>query len=374
MKVNIKNYQAIKNANLEFLPGITVIVGSSNNGKSSIIRSIQGAINNQGGTKFINYDADACEVSIEENDNSITWIKSKKQGKSAYIINGQEMSKIGQKQIEDVADVLNMRQIEINLEKVRLNFWKQLEYPFLVGKNSYQLFDFISRSKEQETVTALEQSVESDKKLTAGRVSTLSTQIDSKKSAIGSYTKELESLSIANDFEADMLEKRIAAYNAVSGLVEKHKLNSIAINNIKSQVLEKQILVDAISSKVSVLSENMANYKEIKELLDLYSIRKSRLNVVKQNIVESQAIVDAKSTIVLSLEAIIKKIKETVDIKDSISSMLKATKENIALISHKKTLIDALNTKIKAATDKLDEFKFCPMCNQPLKNHEVNHE
>ena len=95
LKVEIKNYQVIKNAELDFVPGINAIVGATNNGKSSIIRAIRGAINNQGGSSFINYDANEASVSITFNDHEIIWTKSKKQGKSAYIIDGKKLTKIG---------------------------------------------------------------------------------------------------------------------------------------------------------------------------------------------------------------------------------------------------------------------------------------
>lgn len=78
MRVKVENYQAIKNADLEFKVGLTVIVGVTNSGKSSLIRAIKGAINNQAGTDFINYGANETVVTIIEGDNEIVWTKPKK--------------------------------------------------------------------------------------------------------------------------------------------------------------------------------------------------------------------------------------------------------------------------------------------------------
>ena len=47
MKVKIKDYQVIKDIDLDFDKGLTAIVGTSNNGKSSILRAIEGAIFNK---------------------------------------------------------------------------------------------------------------------------------------------------------------------------------------------------------------------------------------------------------------------------------------------------------------------------------------
>ena len=43
-KVTLKDFQIIKKANLEFIPGLNVIIGPSNNGKSSILKAIKSCI------------------------------------------------------------------------------------------------------------------------------------------------------------------------------------------------------------------------------------------------------------------------------------------------------------------------------------------
>lgn len=43
-KVSLKDFQIIKKANLEFIPGLNVIIGPSNNGKSSILKAIKSCI------------------------------------------------------------------------------------------------------------------------------------------------------------------------------------------------------------------------------------------------------------------------------------------------------------------------------------------
>ena len=89
MKVKIENYQAIVNAELEFDYGLTAIIGSTNSGKSSIIRAIKGAINNQGGTGFINYNAPDSSVTVVDKGHTIEWFKSKKDS-GKYVIDGRD--------------------------------------------------------------------------------------------------------------------------------------------------------------------------------------------------------------------------------------------------------------------------------------------
>ena len=42
--VDIKDFQSLKKAYIELTPGITVITGATNNGKSAIIRAIDSAL------------------------------------------------------------------------------------------------------------------------------------------------------------------------------------------------------------------------------------------------------------------------------------------------------------------------------------------
>ena len=43
-KTSIKDFQIIKKATLEFTPGLNVIIGPSNNGKTSILKAIKAAL------------------------------------------------------------------------------------------------------------------------------------------------------------------------------------------------------------------------------------------------------------------------------------------------------------------------------------------
>ncbi len=53
MDISIKNYQIISKAELSFIPGLNVIVGPSNNGKSSILKGIKALLYTVPGTSPI---------------------------------------------------------------------------------------------------------------------------------------------------------------------------------------------------------------------------------------------------------------------------------------------------------------------------------
>ena len=41
INVNVKDFQIIKSAKAEFIPGLNLIIGPSNNGKTSFIKAIK---------------------------------------------------------------------------------------------------------------------------------------------------------------------------------------------------------------------------------------------------------------------------------------------------------------------------------------------
>lgn len=94
--LEIKGLEKHKNSKLEFHDKINLIIGSSNTGKSSIVKSINLLINNvPNGNEFINHDMDECIVKGKFNKNdTIERIKSEKINK--YVVNDKDYDSIGQ--------------------------------------------------------------------------------------------------------------------------------------------------------------------------------------------------------------------------------------------------------------------------------------
>jgi hypothetical protein len=136
-KLTIKDFQIVKNAELTFPNGsISLIVGQSANGKSSILRAIKTLLLNPSGSqKFIRHGTDQTSVSMIYNDNVIEW-KRNKTGAS-YIINGKPYSKLGTKNITSILDnsgfVIDYKNDVLSIEGA----WQVL-FPF--DKSDAELF------------------------------------------------------------------------------------------------------------------------------------------------------------------------------------------------------------------------------------------
>lgn len=366
LKVNIKDYQVIKDAELVFEPGITAIVGNSNNGKSSLIRAIEAAINNKGGNGFINYDADFCEVRIEDLGHTIIWTKHKKQGKSTYSIDGVVLNKIGQKQLDEVGTVLNMSEVNVNDEKFRLNFWKQMEFPFLVGKTPYQLFDFISKSNEQEMVLELQNISAENFKDIVDSIKGKVAQVDLKTKDIKNIESEIEKLDKFIEFNIDRYDSLVIIYDNISKKMAE--LDDITVkhnkaNEIYSYATEKLKKVEAIIEK---LDKANTLYNKLYSLIEEFDLVSNNVTVISNK----KAVAEQKELLLSKKVASIEKIIETYNINnklynDYISLISQVELVNSDIDSRKKA-IKVIEEKTKKIEKELLEFKVCPVCNSSL--------
>ena len=107
MKVKTKDFQLLKGEHeFEFPVGITILQGESATGKSSLIYAIQNCLTNPSGVDYcINHDAKCTEVTIENNDNSVTWIKTHSSSEYRNNKTGESFVKASKLDSRDIADL-----------------------------------------------------------------------------------------------------------------------------------------------------------------------------------------------------------------------------------------------------------------------------
>lgn len=361
MKVKIKDYQIIKNAELEFNKGITAIVGSTNNGKSSIIRAIKGAINNQGGSFFINYDAEETQVEIETGSNNILWVKSKKPGKSKYVVNDTTLTKIGQTQLTEVADIINMPEIEVGNERFQINFWKQLEKPFLVDKTAYQLFDFISKSKEQEQVEQIKQETAEELNKHKQELNKFNILIDENNRVLADFSSRIKNNK--NIMNIDIV--KLEVLNSISKQLESdYNRYNIVSNNIIMQ----QNILKKYNYLIKILKNKLDKVADINAFLDKLTNNLTRYTEVTTNIAaltsKLQSLDESKVGSTLdTIEELNNKIKK-------LETLINAFSSNDTAISNNIKSINRLDVLIKQTEEDLNKFDNCPLCGSILHKEE----
>jgi len=146
--IEVKNFQSHKHSKLEFDPGINVIVGRGQSGKTAILRALLLLVKNRpSGYRFHTHgEKNPTEVEVVfqagEEERSIALVKAK--NKSSYIIDHEQvLSGFGRSVPQEVEQIVNLSDTNIH---------GQLDKPFLITDTPGEVGKVISRITKLEQV------------------------------------------------------------------------------------------------------------------------------------------------------------------------------------------------------------------------------
>lgn len=152
-KIILTNFQSHSESELILNPGINAIIGSSDSGKTAILRALHWAIYNRpSGEAFISHWArdskekqtDTCQVYIEKGKDCI--IRYRTPGSlNGYKINDQTLEAIKTDVPTDVREFFNIS--EVNLQK-------QMDAPFLLSESPGEIARFFNRIIKLDEIDA----------------------------------------------------------------------------------------------------------------------------------------------------------------------------------------------------------------------------
>lgn len=124
--IEINDFQCHEHKVIDFHPHVNMIVGTSDKGKSSIIRALTWvALNTPKGDSFIRHKADKASVEIKTNNNIVKRVKGK--GENTYYLNDEKWESFGNNIPEPVTNALDLTE---------LNFQLQHDTPFMLSQTS----------------------------------------------------------------------------------------------------------------------------------------------------------------------------------------------------------------------------------------------
>lgn len=144
MKIELKNFQAHALTMLNLRDGLVCVVGSSNAGKSSIVRALRLLIyDGIRGNRFIRHGQQSATVNVQFNDVAVARVKGKKENR--YIVGGEKYDAIGVGISVEAAKALNMPLIKVDKDiEVELHVSSQLNPPFLILDNDSTRAKFLN--------------------------------------------------------------------------------------------------------------------------------------------------------------------------------------------------------------------------------------
>lgn len=306
--VDIKDFQSLKKAYIELTPGITVITGATNNGKSAIIRAIDSALFNLGDDAMVRGGQRYYGIKISNGSHTMLMARDNvgKNEKTAYQFDdGTVQKKVGRGQLEEVSRMFNIREVKMNNgTKMKINFWYQNDKPFLMDKTAGQLYEFLSLSSCDNYARVLK-SLGSDVRSINSDINTLTTEINTYKSLINDkkdflsknggfdlvYQEALDVDAIGDlhsntSIILDDIDTYIRSVQRLNGLKSKldDKISAIDMGTIRSLYFD----IDSINSKVDELCDLLSYIDDINRSI-------SRLSDMHRDL--HQTIEDSNSSI-----------------------------------------------------------------------------
>lgn len=355
--LRIKNVQSHKDSVLNFSDGINILVGSSNNGKSAVLRALNWCIRNRPlGTDILlsswSYDNKGKqieEMSVEVEKNNSTLIRKKSSTENSYVINGEKLEAIKTDVPDEVNDFFKMSET---------NFQTQMESPFLLSQTAGEVAKYFNKVVRLDVIDRVLTNAESSRRK-------LKSKLEDSEEVIEKLEKEVE------DFNwLDSVERLIIKCENI-----ENKKNSLESD---IELLEKSL------NSFSRLSENKKKYEDLLKLKDVVK----QFNEVYESVSDSEEEIE-------NLEKSLKQFNELS--KNKFNNDFTAEKKMIELfekenskVENLQNLINHLGTSIanvdyyeKQISENKNNIKelkkqlpkICPLCGGILnKNGECKNE
>ena len=393
-KTTIKDYQIIKKANLEFRPGLTVIVGPSNNGKTSIFKALKANMYTVPGSTPIRVGQSSYAVGIQYNEHTVILQKSNKD--SVYLIDGEKYTKFGTTTPEAVSKALNIKELTLNGNKEQLNFWDQMNYPFLLDRTAVELFRFIIDSGDDDQISKALKNMVSDRQQISKDINILQGSINSVDNRLNSLKEDLDKSKSIIDAANSIIDLQVKVAKLNSMKFIKTSLDNIKQNEqlVKPKLDKSKIEFDNLEQlnySLNLLNQRYNTLSDILIKLDNIIGSESDINerLVKINRIFNIDL--SKTSKLFRMKEIFKTINYINDRKNELEkhphdfydinideyriklNSLKEISRNLDLINEKNTE----NSKTLENIDvKLDEiiklkglFDICPVCGSTIKHN-----
>lgn len=301
-EIHIENFQSHKKTVCTFSPYVNNIIGSSNSGKTAILRALKWVITNRPlGDSFVSYfNKDAkqnhirpCKVTIITDDGNVI-SRVKHNNNNYYELNGIKLEATGTDVPEEVQKVLNISEV---------NMQSQMDAPFLLSNSAGEVARFFNKIIRLDIIDKYLTVIESKKRKTKEKIKNLEEQITQNKAELKQYewTKKAEKL-------LDKLKKYEENYDEYNAMLEELK-STLEIERQMKQFIRysEKIYLDA--EKLLTEINKINTTKQEKESMQ------NDLNTEYNSYIISQKLIDRLDFIPICEEKLYKYTKYDTDIQ-----------------------------------------------------------
>jgi exonuclease SbcC len=348
--LEIENFQAHKYSVIEFHPGVNVITGTSDVGKSSILRALRWVIYNRpNGDDFKNWHckkSDSVMVSVTFNDGYVAKERNKT---NVYHLEEKDLEAVRSDIPEELQEITKM--VDYNIQTQHQPYFLLQDSPGDVAKHLNKLIglDVIDRVFKNINSYVMETTKN------IGRLNNQRKEIEhelGKLEYLDSFASQLNTL----EAEVEQLETNRQRANLLRNIV-----NQIA-DLIEAEAEEKEILkLEPICQEFKQLFEGMNETNNIitvlTRILDNFEYTQTKIREVSEILIIEEPIKTIKNMI-LDYDVMDQKA-------ESLDNFIGAiTKTNNKIQEYRSSLKD----DVVKYVDLLKENKECPTCKGKINN------
>lgn len=348
--IDINNFQSHKNTHIEFDPGVNVIIGPSDSGKSAILRALRWVVwnrplgdsfrSNWGGDTVVDLNFDDCTVQRFKGKNDFYRLWNDPEEPAL------EFTAFGTAVPDEIEQALNLSE---------LNIQNQMDAPFLLSENPGQVSRHFNKIARIDLIDTSLTNIES-------WIRGLRQDVKASEDEIERHRQNLEEYEYLDRLEADVevlegQESRVSRTGRSADIV--HSLIQKVIK-VETEIEQSKGILQYEADVLNLLSM----YKEQQELGTEYS----KLRTTAKRIWNCTQQIKEKKEI-LKDENIINELLELYNKHDQLTET--ANKLNQLI-----TAEDALDKKILLAEGRLEDLEnkwhenmpdVCPLCDQRIE-------
>lgn len=343
--LQIENIQSHKKSLFEFSPGVNVIIGTSDSGKSAALRAIRLVVENRPlGNSIVSHWADSGVITIETDTTKVVRSVGKQ---NYYTVQGVEspFKAFGTTVPQEITDALNIGQI---------NLQKQLDSPFLLSDSPGAVAEHFNKIAHLEVIDIGLQRINQNLNKLKSDITYTKEQLDGNKIELNQF-EYLEKMEIDLEVLEEMESQKTALSKQVSSL--DSLINSILLVEANIESVKDLIVPEADVDRVLSLIERKNRIKLEIECLgkDVQQLKKSEETAMEyQNKIKAEESVNAVLVLIDSKN----KFKRNIEILETELYNIRTTEKNIHVKSK------ALTAMIKELHDNMPDV--CPLCEQEI--------
>jgi DNA repair protein SbcC/Rad50 len=270
VSVTLENFQSHKYSTFNFDKGLNLVVGSSNQGKTSLVRALSLILYNTWDKSWVKVGSAFCKITLMM-DNGITVIREKGEKVNKYVLQVsnqplQEFVNFGTEVPEAISKVLHINKIQLDKDdSLTLNYASQLEPLFLFNRSGSQKAKVLGRLSGAHYLDYALRNLNTEKKQ-------ISTEKNLKSQELSLLKNQFTDLQAVTTFENKIneLETKNAALDTASQRVITLKALFIHSQDWKrrytAELQRESILAQAPTPQIDSIEASVQRLKALKQL------------------------------------------------------------------------------------------------------------